>query len=108
MSARRLDSSVFLAPVTLHSPAKRLELPASAVRIHKNGIEFRSDSPFNPWTEMTVVLETSATAKKLQCTGVVVECRGNRHQGYHVSMLFTDLTAQAQARLQALAFSGLA
>ena len=108
MSARRLDQSAFLAPITLHARTTRLQLPASAVRIRKNGIEFQSDVPFANWTEMTVVLEVSLAEKKLQCTGVVVECQGNRHQGYRVSMVFTDLTPQAQARLQALAYSKLA
>jgi hypothetical protein len=35
-----------------------LELSADTVVIHKNGIEFRSPTPFNPWTEMTVALQS--------------------------------------------------
>lgn len=44
----------------------------------------------------------------VNCTGVVVACSGNRHSGYHVSMVFTSLSRQAQARLAALAQSPLA
>lgn len=108
MSARKVEHSVFFTPYTIQSRTTRLELAASAVRIRKNGIEFCSDSPFATWTEMTVVLEAPVASRKFQCTGVVVDCQGNRHQGYRVSMLFTDLTPQAQERLQELSYSKLA
>lgn len=103
MSARRLVNSTFLVPFTVQAETTRLELAANAVRIRKNGIEFKSDTPFATWTEMTVALETPLANQKLQCTGVVVDCQGNRHQGYRVSMIFIDLSPQAQARLEALA-----
>ena len=103
MSARRLVNSTFLVPFTVQAQTTRLELPASTVRIRKNGIEFQSATSFATWTEMTVALEIPLEARKLQCTGVVVDCQGNRHQGYRVSMIFIDLSAQAQARLEALA-----
>jgi hypothetical protein len=76
------------------------------VSVHKNGIEFRSPTPFTPWTEMTVAL-SSPREGKLHCTGVVVNCSGNKHLGYRVSMLFTSLTKQAQAQLNMLAQSDL-
>lgn len=56
---------------------------------------------------MTVELENSVPGKKVRCTGVVVACHGNRHSGYQVTMLFTNLTKQSQARLNDLAFSSL-
>jgi hypothetical protein len=34
---------------------------------------------------------------------VVVQCAGNKHAGYHVSMVFTGLSPQAQARLATMA-----
>ena len=108
MSARKLDSSAFLVPVTVHAPTTRLELPACAVRIRKTGIEFHSHTPLATWTEMTVVLEAPLVDSKVQCTGVVVDCTGNRHQGYTISLLFLHLTRQAQARLDQLAASKLA
>jgi hypothetical protein len=37
----------------------------------------------------------------------VVSCDGNRHSGYQVAMLFTDLSRQSQARLNDLAFPSL-
>jgi hypothetical protein len=38
---------------------------------------------------------------------VVISCTGSRHTGYHVSMVFTGLSKQAEARLSAMAFSQL-
>jgi hypothetical protein len=108
MSARKLTHPDVFQPVTVQSQATRLTLPANAVRIRKNGIEFRTEQAIPPWTEMTLALETPLDPKKLQCTGVVVACNGNRHSGYVVSMIFTNLSRQAQARLNSLAYSGLA
>jgi len=36
---------------------------------------------------------------------VVVACHGDRHSGFLVSMVFTGLSRQAQARLTSLAYS---
>jgi hypothetical protein len=77
------------------------------VIIHKNGIEFRSVTGFSPWTEMTLTLQSARGDGKVNCTGVVISCTGNKHTGYHVSMVFTNLSKQAQARLSLLAFSQL-
>jgi len=55
-----------------------------------------------------MALETPLEDKKLNCTGVVVACDGNRHFGYRVSMVFTGLSRQTQARLESLAESRLA
>lgn len=51
---------------------------------------------------MTLTL-SSKDGGKVHCNGVVISCTGNRHTGYHVSMIFTSLTKQAQARLNAMA-----
>jgi hypothetical protein len=47
---------------------------------------------------MTVDL-FSTDGEKVHCTGVVVECNGNRHMGYQISMLFMNLSSKAQERL---------
>jgi hypothetical protein len=108
MSARKIDGAELFQPVTLHSQTTRLDLAASAITFRKNGIEFRSNEPIPAWTEMTVSLQTPADAKRFNCTGVVVSCSGSRHTGYTVSMVFTNLTRQAQLRLHNLAYSPLA
>ena len=100
MSARKLSNSASLqSAVTLTARQERLALSHEAVYIHKNGIEFRSPTAFNHWTEMTVELATPDNGR-VNCTGVVIACTGNKHAGYVVSMIFTDMSRQAQARLQ--------
>src|SRR5471032_2123581 len=104
MSARKIGS--IDSPkhqVTVEGRQARLELSADAVSVHKSGIEFRSPTPFNEWTEMTVALQSPHDDAKLQCSGVVVACSGNKHTGYRVSMVFTHISEQAQARLNSMA-----
>jgi hypothetical protein len=99
MRARKTTSADLLAFAP--TPTQCLTLPPEAVRVRKNGIEFRSKDSFQPWTEMTLSLQRPGESKKIHCTGVIVACDGNRHQGYTISMLFTNLSRQSQARLVA-------
>ena len=104
MSARKFDTDI-LSAVNVQARQTRLSLSADQVRIHRNGVEFRSETPIASWTEMTVTLQSPRDAGRVHCTGVVVGCTGNRHDGYAVSMVFTSLSKQSQARLESLAFS---
>ena len=101
MSARKIEGSSLLGSTTQQSQC--LTLPEETVHIRKSGIEFRSDQPLVPWTEMTVSLQIPRQARKVNCTGVVIACSGNRKRGYQISMVFTDLSNQSQARLSTLA-----
>src|SRR5258708_4583804 len=105
MSARKIESSDAFQPVTLQARQTCLSLAPDQVRIRKNGVEFRSVSAISAWTEMTVTLQSTRDAGRVHCTGVVVACNGNRHSGYTVSMVFTSLSKQSQARLNLLAYS---
>ena len=106
MSAKKfLSGQSFEKPVTVVVRQAKLELSADTVSIHKSGIEFRSPSPFNEWSEMTVSLQSPVDGSKFSANGVIVACTGGKHAGYHVSMVFTDLTPNAQARLGAMARS---
>jgi len=108
MSARKLDGiSSFESPLTVEAPQTRLELSADKVVIHKSGIEFRSPTPFNPWSEMTISLQNPRDGGKLNCSGVVIACAGNKHTGFNVSLIFTSLSRQAQSRLDTMARSDL-
>ena len=108
MSAKKyVGGGSFEQPVTVEARQASLELSADTVVIHKSGIEFRSPKPFNPWTEMTVALQSPHGGGGLHCHGVVIACAGNRHAGYHVSMVFTSLTKQVQSRLDWMARSDL-
>lgn len=106
MSARKLGNIGSLQQsVTIAGRQARLELSAESVTVHKSGIEFRSQTPFKEWTEMTVTLQSARDGGKLQCSGVVIACSGSKHNGYHVSMVFTSLSRQAQALLNSMAYS---
>ena len=106
MSARKVGNADLIQPVTVQAHGTHLSLSAGDIRIRKNGIEFRNHNSIPVWTEMTIELQTPLEPKKLHCTGVVVACTGNRHTGYVVSLVFTHLSRQAQARLNSLTFSG--
>jgi hypothetical protein len=105
MSARKVENSGAFQPVTLQARKTRLSLAPGEVRIRKNGVEFRSASPIAVWTEMTVTLQSTRDTGRVHCNGVVVACHGSRHNGYMVSMVFTSLSKQSQARLNLLAYS---
>lgn len=107
MSARRIASAGSLQPVTVEARQARLSLSPDSVIFHKDGIEFRSATPFSEWAEMTITLQPPGGGAKVHCTGVVVSCTGNKHVGYHVSIVLTGLSRQAQARLSTLAYPDL-
>jgi hypothetical protein len=108
MSARKVQATSSFHEVTVEARQTRLSLSPDSVIIHKNGIEFRSATPFSEWTEMTLTLQSPGDSGRVHCTGVVIACTGNRHSGYHVSMVFTGVSKQAQARLDLLAHAPLA
>ncbi len=106
MSARKIESPSVFTPVTLQSRQTRLNLSSGDVCIRKNGVEFRSTAPIAVWTEMSPHSAIQRDAGKVHCNGVIVACMfGNRHNGYTVSMVFTGLSKQSQARLNLLAYS---
>jgi hypothetical protein len=107
MSAKKFEGSDSFQQITVEGRQSRLELSPEAVVIHKGGIEFRTPTPFNPWTEMTVALQSPRDGGRVQCSGVVVACSGNKHAGYRVSLVFTGMSRQAQSRLSVMARSSL-
>jgi hypothetical protein len=105
MSASKVETTGSFHEFTVEARQTRLTLSPDSVIIHKNGIEFRSSAPFSAWAEMTLTLQSPGGGGRVHCTGVVIACTGNRHAGYHVSMVFTGLSKQAQARLSTMAYS---
>ena len=104
MSASKVQTTGSFQEVTVEARQTRLSLSSNSVIIHKNGIEFRSPTLFSEWAEMTLTLQSPDSGGRVHCTGVVIACTGNRHTGYHVSMVFTGLSKQAQARLSTMAY----
>src|SRR5512133_1497620 len=103
MSARKTEISTSYHPVTVQGREARLALSSDAVLFHKSGIEFRSTTPFASWTEMTLTMESPHDHSRLHCHGVVISCTGNRHTGYHVSMVFTNMSKHAEELLNSMA-----
>jgi hypothetical protein len=106
MSAKQIRSLGSLEnSVKVAGREAALALSADKVSVHKSGIEFRSPTPFTEWSEMTIALQSPKDGSQLSCHGVVVACAGNKHAGYHVSMVFTSVTPQAEKQLGAMARS---
>ena len=106
MSAKKLVVANSIQPaVSVSSRDARLELGTDTVSIHKNGIEFRSPKPFNEWSEMTVALQSPNDGSRVSCQGVIVGCAGNKHTGYHISIVFTGMSSQTEKQLGAMARS---
>lgn len=105
MSARKVTTaSSTNGQITLVGSQTSLSLSPESIVVHRGGIEFRSPSPFNSWTEMSLTLQTPV-GERIRCSGVVVSCTGNKHVGYHVSMVFTGLSEHAEAQLAAMVFT---
>ena len=103
MSARKAVNAGSVSNVTVEAREARLVLSPNAIVIHKGGIEFRSATPFSTWKEMTLTLQSPGDEGRVHCTGVVIGCTGNKHVGYHVSLVLTGMSKQAESRLDALA-----
>ena len=103
MAASRINSCRPVPACVLEALGVSVPPGTSGLRIRPNGIEFKSDSPFALWTEMTVGVQAPGFAAPIRCTGVVVACEGNRHGGYVTSVLFLDLTPWSKQRLRELA-----
>ena len=103
MCTSKVDRSGVFNPITIQHQQTRLRLATHQVSIRKNGIEFLSAHPLPLWTEVNVELRSPRDARPVRGTGVVVECAGNRHTGYVVSLVFMNLTRQSQASLSHLA-----
>ncbi len=81
--------------VTAQASTDNLAISATSIRVRNNGIEFRADHPIETWTEMTLDFFSPFHTSRLNCKGVVVACTGNRHEGYTVAMLFTNISQTA-------------
>ena len=105
MSAKKLSNpGSFTSSLSVTSRDATLELSTQAVSVHKNGIEFRSPRPFTEWSEMTVGL-AARDGRRISCHGIIVGCAGNKHTGYHVSMVFTGLNPETEKLLGTMARS---
>lgn len=74
-------------------------LPAGSYKIREAGIEFCSEKEVGLYTEMHLQVLNPEDQKVIKFNGVVVGCSGNKHQGFQVSLVFTNITKDAQLSL---------
>jgi len=94
MSGRNGEDALAGAARHLRVQGREWELSLSpdALVFHRGGLEFRSAAPFSTWGEVTLTLQSPGGADPIEGSGVVISCTGNRHTGYHVSMVLTGLS----------------
>lgn len=103
MSTSKLDGSTPFRTLPGSDSRTALRLQADQVAFRHNGIEFLSPAAIPLWTEVNVDLRSPQESRPVRGSGVVVDCAGNRHTGYVVSLVFMSLTRQSQERLSQLA-----
>jgi len=108
MSTSKRDTSGVFEPVTIQTRETQFTLPAESLRVRKNGIEFRSPTPLDEWTELTLEVHSPRDGHREHATGVVVACRGNRAAGFEVSVVLMGMTPATERLLQQVAISPLA
>jgi len=104
MSASKIDRTSPTSSPKDPAHHTLLDLAADEVYFRKNGIEFRTSNSIPVWTEMTVELRPQR-GELVACTGVVVACSGNRHTGYLIAMVFTDMSPAHQRQMNDLTFT---
>jgi hypothetical protein len=74
-------------------------LTLGSYRVREGGIEFHSEKEVGLYTEMHLQVLGSEASEPIRFNGVVVGCTGNKHQGYQVSLAYTNITKEAQLSL---------
>ncbi|MCX7871716.1 MAG: hypothetical protein N2487_00355 [Verrucomicrobiae bacterium] len=99
MSAGKLDRSNAFKPVVVHARQTLLSLSPEKIHVGKNGIEFHSVNPIQEYTEITLDIVSPKNGNRVHCNGVVVACKGNKHTGYNITVLFTGMASGVEMQL---------
>ena len=106
MKAARADTSGIFDNITLSWAKQPTRVNPNNFHLSPRGLTFRSATRVAPWTEMNVELEVllnGTRPRRIQCSGVVVQCEPARGQaGHDVTLLFLDLTKRAAAEISKL------
>lgn len=103
MSAGKLDRSNAFEPVVVHARQTLLSLSPEKIHVGKNGIEFHSLKPIKEYTEIVLDIESPKNGSRVHCNGVVVSCKGNKHTGYNITVLFTGMAPGTEMQLRQIA-----
>lgn len=88
----KLDTSGFFDPVKVNARELELSLSADSVRLTKGGIEFFSPKAIEKWTELSLELQSPKQKGRVRCNGIVVDCSGNKHHRYIITIAFTGVS----------------
>lgn len=102
MKSCKLDTSGIFDSAKATEKEMEFSLPTHSVQIGKSGISFLSAKAVPLWSELTLDLQSASQNEKIHCRGTVVDCSGNKHTGYVVSITFTGVSPVAQERLSHL------
>ncbi|MBI5394297.1 MAG: hypothetical protein HZA91_03275 [Verrucomicrobia bacterium] len=105
MKAAKIDrSGIFdtVAAAWVRPPAPHT---VTQFQLSSRGLVFRSDRPIELMAEMSVEFELpalpGAKPRRIQCSGVVVDCEPSPKLSHHtVSLLFLDLDESAFGHIQ--------
>lgn len=93
-------------PVLLRCGKRTLNVLDQDFRVSVRGMTFKTDSFFEPFTNLQVRLRIPPTMASprghtIECEGAVVECKGDhKRRLYCVTVTFLNLTAVDQKHLQ--------
>lgn len=74
-------------------------LDIGTYRMQESGIEFQSQNEIGLYTEMHLQIVNPETQHTIKFKGVVIGCSGDKHKGYQVSLIYTNLTQETQMSL---------
>ncbi len=99
MKSCKLDTSGVFDAATAAAKEMELSLPPHSVHLRENGISFLSSKAVPRWSELILDIQSPSQNRKIHCRGTVVDCSGNKHKGYVVTITFPSLAPEAQERL---------
>jgi len=107
MSSATKDRTDVFNPVALQLGAKKARIHNGSFQLTPKGVTFKSTAALPAWTEVDMELrlpaeKSAASAKKIGCRGVVVQCKKQNKGGvYDVALLFCDVSPRTQQQLRA-------
>lgn len=103
MNAAKQDAATGLRPIELTVNTQRKPHTKNSIQFSPNGVTFPSHSYMAPFTEVRVQvkLPRNGSHHTVQCSGVVVECEGNKFRNqFQVSVAFLNLPKAVEHELR--------
>jgi len=101
----RIDPSAMCDSPEGGSLGNCVTLTKGTYKVRSSGLEFFSEKELELYTELSLSVEHPETHKVVNFSGIVINCAGNRHEGFLVSLVFTNITQEAQLSLFEMHFA---